>query len=91
MVIELWDDWDGRVPKGHRAVGWLGWKGPYSPLSSSCFNYPAVGRAVTHQLRLPRAASNWISNTFRNGPSTAFLGSLCKGLTTLSKEFLPHI
>ena len=30
-IKEPWDglDWDGRVLKDHRAMGWLVWKGPY--------------------------------------------------------------
>ena len=28
QIIEPWDDWAGRVLKDHRAMEWLGWKGP---------------------------------------------------------------
>ena len=27
-IIEPWDGWVGRVLKDHRAMAWLGWKGP---------------------------------------------------------------
>jgi len=37
---------------------------------------PAVGRAATHQLRLPRAPSNQALNTPKDGSSMASLGSL---------------
>ncbi|XP_052540355.1 uncharacterized protein LOC128081284 isoform X33 [Tympanuchus pallidicinctus] len=29
QITEPWDGWDGRVLTDHRAMGWLGWKGPY--------------------------------------------------------------
>jgi len=39
------------------------------------FQPPAMGRAATHQLRLPRAPSILALNTSRNGAPTAALGS----------------
>ena len=27
-ITEPWGGWDGRVLEDHRAMGWLGWKGP---------------------------------------------------------------
>ena len=43
----------------------------------------AMGRAASHQLRLPRAPSNLVFNTSRDGAPIASVISLCQGLTTL--------
>jgi len=42
------------------------------------FQLPAVGRAATHQLRLPRAPSKLALNASRNGVSTDSLGSYAR-------------
>ena len=28
LAVGMWGGWDGGVLKDHRAMGWLGWKGP---------------------------------------------------------------
>jgi len=43
------------------------------PVPAPC----VVGRAATHQIRLPRAPSNLALDTSRDGAPTASLGSLC--------------
>ena len=55
------------------------------------FQPSAMGRAATHQIRLPRAPFNLTLNVSRDGTATASLGSLCQFLTTLSVKnfFLP--
>jgi len=58
----------------------LGWKGPYKSSSS---NSPATGKDTFHQTRLLKAPSKLALNTAREGESTASLGNLCQGLTTL--------
>jgi len=64
----------------------LGWEGPYR-LSRS--NPAAMSRDIFHQPRLLRAPSSLALNTAREGASTASLGNLCQGLTTLMvKNFL---
>jgi len=43
-------------------------------LKTTQFQPPAMDRAATHQIRLPRALSNPALNAFRNGASTTSLG-----------------
>ena len=48
------------------------------------FQPHTMGRADTHQIRMPGILSNLLLNTSRNGASTASLGSLGQCLTTLN-------
>ena len=76
----------------HRITEWLGWKGPQGSPSS---NPPATGRAtnlqICHWTRLPRAPSNLVLNTSRDGAPTASLDSLCQHLTALCDKLTPDI
>lgn len=59
-----------RITESQSSLGWKGHKDhPVPPL-------PAMGRDATHQTKLPRASSNLILNTFRDGGSTASLNNL---------------
>ena len=58
----------------------LGWKGPEGLCAS---NPPAINRAATHQIRLPRILSNLALSALKNGASTASLVRLCQCLITL--------
>jgi len=60
--------------------GGLGWKGPYRSSSS---NPPAMGRDPFYQPRVLPVLSSLASNPAREGASTAPLGSLGQGFTTL--------
>ena len=44
---------------------------------------PAIGRAATYQIALPRAPSNLTLIASRDGAHTASLGNPCQSLTTL--------
>ena len=57
-------------------IEWLRLEGTLKPIQ---FQPPAVGRAATQQLRLPRAPSNLALSTSRGGTPTASLGSFARG------------
>jgi len=46
---------------------------------------------ISHQIRLPRAPSSLALNAPTGGATTAFLGSLCQCLTTLSVKKSPAV
>ena len=48
----------------HRITEWFGLEGILKPTQ---FQPPAMGRAATHQLRLPRAPSNLALSASRDG------------------------
>jgi len=64
----------------HRVTGWFGLEGT---LQIIYFHPYALGRDCFPQPRVLRAPSNLALSTAREGPSTASLGSLGQGLTTL--------
>ena len=49
----------------------------------NCMCFRTMGRAVLHQISLPRAPPNLALNTSRDGASTASVGSPCQSLTSL--------
>jgi len=65
----------------HKIIEWLGWEGT---AKITQFQPPAMGRAVTHQLRLPRAPSNLALGTSRDGSSTV-LWAPCASASPLSE------
>lgn len=48
-----------------------------------------MGRVTNHRIRLHRASSILVVNASADGAPTAYLGSLCQCLTTLSKKDPP--
>jgi len=76
----------------HRVIEWLGWQGTSSivkfhpPCHSQGHNPPDL-----YYTRLPRAPSNLILNTSKDGASTTSLGSLFQHLTTLSVKNFSHM
>ena len=56
-----------------RVTEWLGLEGTLEPTH---FQTPAMGRAATHQIRLPNAPSNLALNPSWDGASTASLSKV---------------
>jgi len=71
----------------HRMREWFGLGGTLKPMQCQP---PAVGRAATHRIRLPRAASNLALSASRDGAPQLLWEAVPQPCCPLGKEFLPN-
>ena len=88
VLLIFYDETEASVNNNHRFIE-SEWFGVEKTLRIIQFQPPAMVRAATHQIRLPRAPPNLACNISRDHTSSDSLGNMFQGLTTLGEKKFP--